>query len=663
MKKFYSDVVQGLLPPIADPVNHEAQTMAQRGHVPINAYFKSLSHNEGKTANSAASKSSVGHGTTDKIDKWSPGSCKVTFVNEEVAQVPSHSLLELKADLPLGKNDDVLLDKDLDENMKENTINELLLSERSDGTLTDKHAFSDPGADDPLSNPLRSVSSEINQTNKRDSSISEDSGLQLEDDSILGNNYVTVIDKDANKSSEDASDPLIHVPNLASCQVKVTNENTISILDDSHLSLESSILSRKNGEKLSDEDWSDEDSSNEESSVEDLSDDSDKCSKNVVIMEPDASDRLDNNHLSHVWNGTNFTSKKATVVSDDSKSEVLSGKINCALTDKDFVKSPIKDAIFKDDFNSDLLNLHACSGVNFTNEEAILVSDSNHLQLESELLPGKNDDALTDKHSNEILKKDTILELEHDASYPLKNQPGCTLSSINYKNEEVTSVSNDSFLNLASSLSWWKNTEGLLEKESDASCKAQANLKLSTDLISQCNEDSIRGTLCNCDNERQEDIVTSTADPLKTSINGADVESTRKVGQDSSISVSNSVNFPQKMVTTSNYFETGTGYSSNAPDATSSELGSLGLTCGKIVEETRPVSALKSQPEDSLSASRSSVKNFSSIGKPADRETHPTFEVVTRAYYENKTLETKLASSRSSSLSMQSHGLYSYLLS
>ncbi|XP_038898348.1 uncharacterized protein LOC120086024 isoform X2 [Benincasa hispida] len=516
VKRLYSDVVQGLLPPMGDPMKYEAKEPVQRGHVPINAYFRSLSHNEGKAASNVFNKSSVGHDirTIDQIDNRSQASCIVPFVNEEVAQVPNHSSLELNADLPLEKNDDVLLDKDLYENMKENAVSELL-SEKNDGSLTDKLTLMESDASDPLSCSLSNVSTEINDTNKRASSVCDGFDMKLEDDVLLvGNDDELLTDKDESKSSEEditmkfnASDPLKHMANCTSCEVKVTNEEPILILDNSHLPIESSRFLWKNDGDLSNEN-------------------SDEFLKKVVTMEPNTADHLNENHLSHVWSGTNFVSKEA----DDSnlffESVVLSARIGHAMMDKDFNKSPVKNAIFEDDPNSYLLNLprHA-NGVSFTDEEAIMVFDRNDLELETEILTRKNDDALTVKYSNESLKNDTILELEHDANYTLKNRPRCTSSSMEYKNEEVSSVSNGSFLKLESEVIFGKTSKALIDKASDASCKKQANLELSTELTLHCGEESIMETLCSYGDECEGDIVTSNGNPQETSIHRADVES------------------------------------------------------------------------------------------------------------------------------------------
>ncbi|XP_008463725.2 uncharacterized protein LOC103501804 isoform X1 [Cucumis melo] len=742
VKRLYSEVVQGVLPPIGDPMKYEAKALAQRGHVPVNAYFRSPPHNEGKAASNVVNKSSVGHGTssTDQIDNRSQASCQVPFVNEEVAQVPNHSALELNADLTLKKNDGVVLDKGLHESMKENTVSELLsktndgsftdkltlmesnasdplnhslsnvntdindikkrassvcdgfdmqlednvlsvgsgdgvltnkdesksfkkntfselLSEKNDGSLTDKLSLMEPDASDPLSHSLSNVSTGINDVNRRASMVCDSFDLQLEDDVLLtGNNAGVLTDKDESKSSEEnmyellseknddslrdkltlmestasdplshslsilsteindsnkkaslvcddfdmqleddvllvgnnggvltdkdesksseedstmklnASDPLKHMANCTSCEVKVTNDEAILILDNSHLPMESSSLSWKNDSNLSNES-------------------SDEFLKKSVTMESNTADHLNENHPNHVWSGTNFVGKEA----DDSnfllKSVVLSGEMDHVVMDKDFDRSSLKGAIFEDDPRSHLLNLprHA-NGISFTNEEDIMVSDRNHLQLGTEILARKNDDALTIKHSNESLKNDTILELEHDANYPLKNQPRCRSSSTKYKKEEVSLVSNDSFLKLKSGVMLGKNGKALIDKASDVSCKEQANLELSTELALHCGEESIKETLCSYGNEFEGDIVTLNGGLQETLIHCADVESIHKE-QTSNFSVNNLLGFSQTMETTSKYLENGISCSSNAVDATSSELASIVLTSGEIVEE------------------------------------------------------------------------------
>lgn len=648
VKRLYSDVVQGLLPPIGDPMRYEAKPPAQRGHAPINAYFRSVSHNEGKAASNVINKSSVGHGTStiDQIDNWSRASCKVPIVNEEFAQVPNHSSLELNADLPLEKNDDVLLDKDLYENMKENAVSELL-SEKNDGSLTNKLTLMESDDSHPLSHSLSNVSTEINDTNKKASSVCDGFDMQLEDDVLLvGNNDGVLTDKDESKSSEEdttmkfnASDPLKHLANSTSCEVKATDEEAILFLNNSHLPMESSRLSWKNDCDLS-------------------NGNSNEFLKKVVTMEPNTADHLNENHLSHEWSGTNFVSKEADHSNLLLKSVVLSGRIDHVVMDKDSNKSPVKCAIFEDDPKSYLLNQPRNeNGIIFTNEEASMVPDRNHQQLETEILARKNDDALAVKYSNESLKNDTILELKHDAIYPLKNQPRCTSSIIKYKNEEVSSVSNDSLLELESEDIFEKNSKASIDKAPDASCKEQANLELSAELTLHCGEVSIKGTLCNHGNVCEGDIVTSNGYPQESSIRCADVECIHEVEQASSILL-------LKMETTSKDLENGVGYSSNAADATSSELDSVVLTCGETVEETNPVSSLKPLAKGSFSAFRSSVNNLPSSTivheKPAEQNAYiecgsrPSFELVTSPSYGNKTSKMKFVSSRSSLSSMES---------
>ena len=829
MKRLYSEVVQGVLPPKGDPMTYEAKALAQRGHVPINAYFRSPSHNEGKAASNVVNKSSVGHGTstTDQIDNRSQAYCQVPFVNEEVAQVPNHLSLELNADLPLKKNDDVFLDKGSPESMKENTVGELLsknndgsctdkltlmesdasdplkhslsnvntdindikkrassvcegfdmqleddvllvgsndgvvtnkdesksfkentvnelLSEKNDGSLTDKLSLMESDASDPLSHSLNNVSTgindvnrrasvvydrfdlqleddvflvgnnagvltdkdestsseeniyellsekndgslrdkltlmestatdplshslsivstEINDSNKKASLVCDDFDMQLEDDVLLvENNDGVLTDKDESKSSEEdssmkfnASDPLKHMANCTPCEVKVTNDEAILILDNSHLPVESSNLSWKNEGNLSNE--------------------SSEFLKKSVTMESNTADHLNENHLNHVWSGTNFVGKEA----DDSnfllKSVVPSGRMDHVMMDKDFNKSSLKGAIFEDDPRSHLLNLprHA-NGISFTNEEAIMVFDRNHLQLETEILARKNDDTLTVKHSNESLIKDTILELEHDAIYPLKNQPRCTSNSTEYKIEEVSSVSNDSFRKLNSGVILGKNVKALTDKASDVSCKEQANLELSTELTLHCGEESIKESLCSYGNECEGDIVTLNGSLQETSIHCADVESIHNVEQASSFLVNNLLGFSQTKETTSKYLENGIGYSSNAVDATSSERASIVLTSGETVEETKPVSSLKPLAKGSFSAFRSSVSNLSSgtvvHEKPVEHNAHTecrsrsSFPVFNNPSYGNNASNMKLASSRSSLSSMESLGMYTYLM-
>ncbi|XP_022937199.1 uncharacterized protein LOC111443565 isoform X1 [Cucurbita moschata] len=592
VKRLYSDVVQGLLPPTEGSVKYEAKAVAPRGRT----YFKSLSYNEEKSAHNVANKSSVGHGTINH-----QASCKVLFVNEEVARVPNRSSLRLNAGLH--------------ENKKEKAVNELL-SEKSDGSLTDKFAFVESDAFDPLNRSLRNVSREVNDINKSCSSVFDDSDLQLVDNVLLvGNNNGALTNNDASKSSKEdttiefnASDPLNHTANHKSCQVKVTNGEEFFILDNSHLPMESSRFSSKNDDDLSNENTN-------------------EFVKKVGIMEPNAADHLNDKHLSHVWSGTNFVSKEADNSNMLLKSEVPSSRIDHALIDKDFNEGPVKDAIFEDDLESYLLNLPS--------EEA-MVSNGNHLQMEPELLARNNDDALTDAYSNESLEKDTILELEYDASYPLKNQLRRISSSVKYKNEEVSSVS--------------------IDKASDASCKEQDNLELSTELTLHCDEESIKGSSCIYGNERDGDIATSIRNPQETSVHGADVESIHKVGEPPSISSNNLVDLSPRMETRLRYFE-------NVPHATSSELASVVLTSGETVKETKSVSSLKPLPKGSCSASRSSVDNFSSSTvheKPVDQRAYiecrsrPSFKVVTHASNGNKASETRFNSSRSSLSSFES---------
>ncbi|TYK27923.1 Fiber Fb32-like protein isoform 3 [Cucumis melo var. makuwa] len=850
-------------------MKYEAKALAQRGHVPVNAYFRSPPHNEGKAASNVVNISSVGHGTssTDQIDNRSQASCQVPFVNEEVAQVPNRSALELNVDLPLKKNDGVVLDKGLHESMKENTVSELLsktndgsftdkltlmesnasdplnhslsnvntdindikkrassvcdgfdmqlednvlsvgsgdgvltnkdesksfkkntfselLSEKNDGSLTDKLSLMEPDASDPLSHSLSNVSTGINDVNRRASMVCDSFDLQLEDDVLLtGNNAGVLTDKDESKSSEEnmyellseknddslrdkltlmestasdplshslsilsteindsnkkaslvcddfdmqleddvllvgnnggvltdkdesksseedstmklnASDPLKHMANCTSCEVKVTNDEAILILDNSHLPMESSSLSWKNDSNLSNES-------------------SDEFLKKSVTMESNTADHLNENHPNHVWSGTNFVGKEA----DDSnfllKSVVLSGEMDHVVMDKDFDRSSLKGAIFEDDPRSHLLNLprHA-NGISFTNEEDIMVSDRNHLQLGTEILARKNDDALTIKHSNESLKNDTILELEHDANYPLKNQPRCTSSSTKYKKEEVSSVSNDSFLKLKSGVMLGKNGKALIDKASDVSCKEQANLELSTELALHCGEESIKETLCSYGNEFEGDLVTLNGGLQETLIHCVDVESIHKE-QTSNFSVNNLLGFSQTMETTSKYLENGISCSSNAVDATSSELASIVLTSGEIVEEnnllgfsqtmettfkylengigcssnavdatsseqasivltsgetveeTQPVSSLKPLAKGSFSAFGRSFSNLSSgtvvHEKPVEHNAHTecrsrsSFEVFNSPSYGNNASNMKLVSSKSSLSSMES---------
>ncbi|XP_022940372.1 uncharacterized protein LOC111446004 isoform X1 [Cucurbita moschata] len=250
VKKLYSGVVQGLLPRVEDSVKYEAKEAAQRGHVPVNAY--------GKDANNDVNKSSVGRGSTDQLDNCSRVSCKATFVDEEVAEVPNHSL-------------------------------------------------SIPSSHSP------SNISETNDTNKRASSVRDDSDMQLEDDvCLVGTNDEVLTDKDASKKSEedtamefDASDPLKHIADCTSCQVNVTNGEEILISDNSHPPLESSRLSGKNSNDLSDEN-------------------SDEVLKKGVIIEPNTTNDLNNDRLSHERSERNFVSKEA----DDSNLLLKPGRID-----------------------------------------------------------------------------------------------------------------------------------------------------------------------------------------------------------------------------------------------------------------------------------------------------------------------------------------------
>ena len=124
VKKFYSDVVQDVLPPIVDPVKREAQSVALKSNTAINTYLKSMIGGEEMQVDTVIKQSHVEPKAVDHVKNQLPDASNGPHLVNQTPPTSGDSLEEAETDSTLQKVDDVLTNENPNESTEEYVIEE-----------------------------------------------------------------------------------------------------------------------------------------------------------------------------------------------------------------------------------------------------------------------------------------------------------------------------------------------------------------------------------------------------------------------------------------------------------------------------------------------------------------------------------------------------------
>ncbi|XP_040989184.1 uncharacterized protein LOC121236793 isoform X2 [Juglans microcarpa x Juglans regia] len=143
VKKFCSDVVEDVLPPLVDPIKREAQAVVLKSNAAISTYLQSMIGDEKKHGEAVMKQSHVEPNADDHVKNLLP-------VNQ-IIPTSVHSLEEAETVLPLQKVDDILMDENPNVNAEENATEE---------STAEMLEFFSPGDKEPFDASLSVVSGE-----------------------------------------------------------------------------------------------------------------------------------------------------------------------------------------------------------------------------------------------------------------------------------------------------------------------------------------------------------------------------------------------------------------------------------------------------------------------------------------------------------------------
>lgn len=120
VKKFYSDVVQDVLPPLVDPVKQEAQAMALKSNAAISTYLKSMISNEETHVETVIKQSHMEPNAVDHVKNQLLDELSRLHLINDITPTSVDSLEEAETDSSLQKVDDVLTNENPNVGTEEN---------------------------------------------------------------------------------------------------------------------------------------------------------------------------------------------------------------------------------------------------------------------------------------------------------------------------------------------------------------------------------------------------------------------------------------------------------------------------------------------------------------------------------------------------------------
>lgn len=125
VKKFCSDVVQDVLPPLVDPVKREAQAVALKSNAAINTYINSVTGTEVNSLDNVIKQSHVEPNKVDHVKDQAPDAAsQLHLVNQITTSTSVDSLEEAETNSSLQKIDDVLTNDYSNVSTEENATEE-----------------------------------------------------------------------------------------------------------------------------------------------------------------------------------------------------------------------------------------------------------------------------------------------------------------------------------------------------------------------------------------------------------------------------------------------------------------------------------------------------------------------------------------------------------
>lgn len=125
MKKFCSDVVQDFLPPLVDPVKHEAQEMALKKNAAIGTYLKSIIGIQENQVDVYINQSPVEPNAIDPVTNQMGNELSGLHLgNQLITPISEDSSVRPESDLDSGPIDDALANEIFDVNEEEDSIKE-----------------------------------------------------------------------------------------------------------------------------------------------------------------------------------------------------------------------------------------------------------------------------------------------------------------------------------------------------------------------------------------------------------------------------------------------------------------------------------------------------------------------------------------------------------
>lgn len=149
MKKFCSDVVEDVLPPLVDSIKSEAQAVALKSNAAVSAYLQSMLGDEKKHEEAVVEQSHVEPNANDHVMNL--------LAVDQIIPTSVDSLEEAETVSPLQKVDDILTDENPYVNTEENATEE---------SATEVKELFSPGDEKPFE---ASLSSEFNESNHENS--------------------------------------------------------------------------------------------------------------------------------------------------------------------------------------------------------------------------------------------------------------------------------------------------------------------------------------------------------------------------------------------------------------------------------------------------------------------------------------------------------------
>ncbi|XP_062168809.1 uncharacterized protein LOC133874910 isoform X3 [Alnus glutinosa] len=122
VKKFYSDVLQDVLPPLVDPVKQEAQAVALKSNAAISTYLKSMISYEETHVETVIKQSHMEPNAVDHVKNQLPDASSRLHPINHITPTSVESLEDAETDLSLQKVDDVLTNEDPNVGIEENAI-------------------------------------------------------------------------------------------------------------------------------------------------------------------------------------------------------------------------------------------------------------------------------------------------------------------------------------------------------------------------------------------------------------------------------------------------------------------------------------------------------------------------------------------------------------